>query len=92
MTRERTAAQSRPVPRLCSEIQLFDLCDLERCSQREGRFCTCMELLTRFERIADRDESAPLRDAREDYPDDGEHGFDEVFDEEIVDDEDEREE
>lgn len=51
--------------RLCSEIQLFDLCALERCSHRQGRFCTRTDLLARFEHIADEDETAPLRNARE---------------------------
>ena len=47
----------KPVQRLCSEIQLFDLCDLERCSHKEGRFCTIEELLTRFERISEKDDT-----------------------------------
>ena len=42
-----------PVQRLCNEIQLFDLCDLERCSFKEGRYCTNAELLTAFEKISD---------------------------------------
>jgi hypothetical protein len=47
--------------RLCSEIQLFDLCDLKRCNSRDGRFCTKSELLVRFERIADEDECAKVQ-------------------------------
>jgi hypothetical protein len=47
----------KPVQRLCSEIQLFDLCSLERCSHKEGRFCTNGELLTRFERISEKDDT-----------------------------------
>lgn len=35
--------------RLCSEIQLFDLCELEQCNFKEGRFCTDPELLAQFE-------------------------------------------
>jgi hypothetical protein len=27
-----------PARRLCSEIQLFDLCELDRCSFKEDRF------------------------------------------------------
>ena len=46
----------KPVRRLCSEIQLFDLCDLDRCNTRDGRFCTKSELLSRFEYISDREE------------------------------------
>ena len=29
----------KPVKRLCSEIQLFDLCDLEYCKHKVERFC-----------------------------------------------------
>ncbi len=50
----------KPVQRLCSEIQLFDLCDLERCSHKEGRFCSNVELLTRFERISEKDDMRPV--------------------------------
>ena len=39
--------------RLCSEIQLFDLCELSSCSFRKERFCTSPVLLERFEKIAD---------------------------------------
>ena len=46
----------RPVQRLCNEIQLFDLCDLETCRYKQGRFCTDEELLTRFESIAEEEE------------------------------------
>lgn len=46
---------SKPVKRLCSEIKLFDLCDLESCAHGEGRFCTNQEMLERFERISEDD-------------------------------------
>ncbi len=46
-----------PVARLCSEIQLFDLCDLERCNHKDGRFCTNGELLSRFDRISEKDDT-----------------------------------
>ncbi len=39
--------------RLCSEVQLFDLCDLTSCGCKIGRFCSDQELLIRFEKIAD---------------------------------------
>jgi len=42
--------------RLCSEIQLFDLCELESCSFKEGRFCTEARILERFEAIKEEDE------------------------------------
>ena len=45
--------------RLCSEIQLFDLCDLSSCNSKNGRFCTNQELLGRFEKIADEEVRTP---------------------------------
>lgn len=39
--------------RLCSEIQLFDLCELERCRFKDDKFCTDPELLARFEAEAE---------------------------------------
>lgn len=42
--------------RLCSEIQLFDLCDLDTCTCKDGRFCTNKEILERFEAIKEEDE------------------------------------
>lgn len=46
--------------RLCSEIQLFDLCDkgtTDVCGHLDGRYCTKGDILTRFEAIADDDQS-----------------------------------
>lgn len=39
--------------RLCSEIQLFDLCELERCRYKDDRYCTDPEMLARFESAAE---------------------------------------
>ena len=75
----------KPVKRLCSEIQLFDLCDRDSCRSKEGRFCTDTDLLARFERIADAEDTSPqpLRESRdgEDYEDDDEYGFDDDVEE-----------
>ncbi len=65
MARKQTAkAQEetalKPVQRLCSEIQLFDLCDLDVCRFKQGRFCTQEELLSRFEGISE-DDASQLR-------------------------------
>lgn len=49
------------IRRLCGEIKLFDLCDLNRCTYRDGRYCTDPDLLARFENIADEDDSGPVR-------------------------------
>ena len=62
--------------RLCSEIQLFDLCDLDYCSRKEGRFCTDPKVLARFEAIKEEDERSPQYlaeeyDEEEDEADDG---------------------
>jgi hypothetical protein len=46
----------KPVNRLCNEIQLFDLCELETCGHKQGLYCTNSELLDRFESIAEEDE------------------------------------
>ncbi len=43
--------------RLCTEIQLFDLCSRGSCPYKDGRFCTDSGILARFEAISD-DEDA----------------------------------
>lgn len=53
--------QDNAPQRLCSEIQLFDLCDLTSCGFKSGRFCNNSELLRRFERIADQELGIPER-------------------------------
>lgn len=47
--------------RLCSEVQLFDLCDLDSCVYKNGRFCTDPALLARFEKIAENELRIPDR-------------------------------
>ena len=42
--------------RLCSEIQLFDLCDLDACRFKKGRFCTNVDLKEQFEKISEEDD------------------------------------
>jgi len=76
--------------RLCSEIQLFDLCELERCRFKDDRFCTDPEMLTRFEAVAEpQDRPAPRFDDDEDeeeelYPEEREEDDDDysVFEDE----------
>lgn len=47
-------------PRLCSEIQLFDLCKGEDvCSHKDGRYCANGDMLDRFEAIAEDDDPSP---------------------------------
>ena len=55
VTQTEPAKQAK---RLCSEIQLFDLCDLDRCVYKDGRFCTDEDLVARFEHIPEEDDSA----------------------------------
>ncbi|MBT1071685.1 hypothetical protein [Pelotalea chapellei] len=50
--------QVKPAQRLCNEIQLFDLCDLDQCNQKDGRFCIDSELLARFESISEKEEGS----------------------------------
>jgi len=50
-----TDGKTGQLPRLCSEIQLFDLCSLGICRYKNGSFCSNAELLQRFEAIADSD-------------------------------------
>lgn len=60
------------VRRLCSEIQLFDLCDLETCCQKDGRYCTNVEVLERFEAIKEEDERSPEQYLAEELDEDEE--------------------
>lgn len=53
MEEEEKQELKEPAKRLCSEIQLFDLCELESCSYKTGTFCGNSDLLERFERIAE---------------------------------------
>lgn len=66
--------------RLCSEIQLFDLCDLDACTFKNNRFCTNSDLLASFEKIADVERQSPelyVSEALDDAEaDEGEEGFD----------------
>lgn len=55
--------------RLCSEIQLFDLCDLVSCNQKSGRFCTDPDLIGRFEKISEEELRAPERSIAEELDD-----------------------
>lgn len=71
------------VQRLCNEIQLFDLCDLETCSSKEGKFCTNAEMLTAFERISDAEVVRPevfISDDMEEGEDAGDEEYDDAFD------------
>ena len=70
------------VQRLCSEIQLFDLCDLDGCHLRKGRFCSNEDLLKKFESIKEEDETPDLVYDEDELVSDGESDFEE-YDEEF---------
>lgn len=81
--------------RLCSEVQLFDLCDLDTCRYKKGRFCSDPFLLIRFEKIADDElraserfifeESDDSEEDEDDYDGDGFNGEDDRFEEDCSD-------
>ena len=81
---------TKPTRRLCSEIQLFDLCDLESCNHKADRFCTNTERLSIFEQIAENDVSSPaeqyLVEGYEESEEDCELGCDAGFLEDDYDD------
>ena len=60
MAEETAAAPSPAAQRLCSEIQLFDLCDLDSCRFKSSRFCTNEQLLSKFEAIKEEDDRNTL--------------------------------
>ncbi len=71
--------------RLCSEIQLFDLCELDNCDFKDGRFCTNPEILASFEAIAEpEDRPAGYLDEAEEETE--EEIYSEEFDEDDDDD------
>jgi hypothetical protein len=67
--------QRATIQRLCSEIQLFDLCDRDSCHLRKGRFCTNEELIAKFESIKEKDETADLVYDEDELLDDDESDF-----------------
>ena len=71
-----------PVQRLCSEIKLFDLCELDDCSYREGRFCNDRRMLESFEKIADVEQRVPDGFDESDFDEDEDDlsGYDDEYD------------
>ena len=66
-----------PAQRLCSEIQLFDLCDLDSCSFKSDRYCTNDDLLVKFESIKEEDDTRTLVYVDEEESADPEADYDE---------------
>ena len=73
--------------RLCSEIQLFDLCELQKCHFKDDRFCTDPEMLARFESAADPEDRPVWHLGKDDNQDE-----DELFASEEFEDDDESDE
>lgn len=74
--------ENKKAQRLCSEIQLFDLCELDVCGYKNGRYCTKGDLIARFEAIADDEERTPeqyFAEELEDVEGAGDLGYDESF-------------
>ena len=69
--------------RLCTEIQLFDICSKDVCSHKDGRYCTKGDILARFEAIRDEeDERSPEQFMAEELDDveaAGDMAYDEAF-------------
>ena len=75
-------SEEKTTPRLCSEIQLFELCEEERCDFKSQKFCTNGELLDRFETILAKDERSPeqfLAEELEEVEGEGDMAYDEAF-------------
>ena len=68
--------------RLCSEIQLFDLCELDVCGHKDGRYCTKGDILAKFERIQEEDDRSPeqfMADELDECEGAGDAAYDEAF-------------
>lgn len=79
MPDETVAKTPSAAQRLCSEIQLFDLCDLTSCRFKQSRFCTNEDLVAKFESIKEEDEQDHLlydADEEEDLEAESESDFD----------------
>jgi hypothetical protein len=82
-------AEDTKTKRLCSEIQLFDLCERDVCQDKDGRFCANIEMIAKFEAISEEDESMDDRfmvEEQEDLDDYDESGDDEGYPDELDDD------
>lgn len=88
------AGEEKP-RRLCSEIQLFDLCDKAKCGSKDGRFCADEFLVAKFEAISQEDDFPPdvYDESESEGEEDGEYqGFGEGFGSEADEEEDDYDE
>ena len=80
MEDEKSEGKTSPANRLCSEIQLFDLCELDSCRHKNGRFCTNEELLAKFEAIKEEDDADALVYDEDEMEEGDDLDFDELSD------------
>lgn len=81
-------AEAKPeVKRLCSEIQLFDLCERERCTFKDGRYCTEPALLARFEALSEPEDRMPDQYLDDEYEEGDELEYSDGVDDDDYDDE-----
>ena len=87
-------AEEKKPQRLCSEIQLFDLCEKDVCAHKDGRYCTKGEILAKFEAIKDEERSPEqyLAEELDDAEGADDLGYDEAFGVDEYGEEDEQEE
>ena len=78
---DKPLEKAAPPPRLCSEIQLFDLCTLDVCNHKDGRYCTKGDILARFEAILDEDDGRSPEQFMADELDEVEGADDLAYDE-----------
>ena len=74
-------AKEPSTPRLCSEIQLFDLCAKDVCGHKDGRYCTKGDILARFEAVLDGDDGRSPEQFMADELDEVEGADDLAYDE-----------
>ena len=81
MSEEETVS-APPQKRLCSEIQLFDLCSKDSCNHKDGRYCTKGDIIAKFESISEDEDRSPEQYFAEELDDvegAGDVGYDEAF-------------
>ncbi len=80
MDEQKPEEKTSPAERLCSEVQLFDLCELDSCRHKSGRFCTNEELLAKFEAIREDDDADTLVYDEDEMEGEDDLDFDELSD------------
>ena len=78
---DKTPEKEPKPPRLCSEIQLFDLCAKDVCGHKDGRYCTKGDILAKFEAIMDEEDARSPEQFMADELDEVEGADDMAYDE-----------